>query len=172
MEQAMVQEVNVDGTDITIRPLRSDDINIERDFVEKLSIQTKRLRFFGIINQLPENLLKKLCDIDFEHRMAFIATNTATGEELGVSRYAESPDGDGYELAVTVADEWQHKGLGTLLMNQLIDFAKQHQVKRLYAIVLGENTYMRQLAKKLGMQVKRDPDDLRQVIYSLDLENV
>ena len=87
-----------------------------------------------------------------------------------MSRYAESPDGDGSELAVTIADEWQHKGLGTILMNHLIDFAKQHHVKRLYAIVLGENIYMRQLAKNLGMQVKRDSDDLRQVIYSLDLD--
>jgi len=169
MDHNMIQKVTIDDIDITIRPLCNEDINLERDFIEKLSIQSKRLRFFGVVNQLPEKLLEKLCDIDFEQRMAFIATRTSTGEEIGVSRYGESAEGDGYELAVAVADEWQHKGLGTILMNHLIDFAKQHHVKRLYAIVLGENTSMRRLAENLGMQVKRDPDNLRQVIYSLDL---
>jgi len=79
MEHNIIQKLTIDGIDITIRPLCNEDITLERDFIEKLSIQTKRLRFFGVINQFSEKLLKKLCNIDFEHRMAFIATITTTG---------------------------------------------------------------------------------------------
>lgn len=168
----MIHSVNIDGNDVIIRPLSDKDIHIERNFVDKLSAQTKHFRFLGGVNHLSDNQLKDFCNIDFDHRMAFIATIVTAGEEeeIGVSRYAESADGNGYEFAVTVADKWQLKGLGTLLMRHLIEFAKQHHVKRLYSIDFTNNTRMKQLASDLGMQAKRDPDDARQVIYSLQLD--
>lgn len=172
MENDLSYQTDIDGHAVTIRPLNSQDTDIERNFIEQLSPQTKHFRFFGGVNKLSDTQLKMLCDIDFDHRMAFVATITTEGkeEEIGVSRYAEDTNGDGYEFAVTIADQWQHKGLGTLLMRKLIEFAKQHQIKRLYSIELADNTHMRQLAHDLGMQAKRDPEDAHQVIYSLTLE--
>jgi GNAT superfamily N-acetyltransferase len=67
------------------------------------------------------------------------------------------------------ADEWQHKGIGTLLTEKLVEFAKGHGVKCLYSVDLADNTSMRQLAEEIGMNERRDPDDARQVIYSLTL---
>ena len=72
-------------------------------------------------------------------------------------------------MAVTVADEWQTKGVGTLLAAQLINFAKDHGVKQLYSADLADNSAMRALADDLGMSSVRNPDDAHQVIYSLDL---
>ena len=109
--------------------------------------------------------------IDFESKMAFVATIESAGkeEEIGVSRYAVNKSGDSYEFSVAVADKWQNKGLGTLLMKHLIDYARKQGIKRLYSIDFVDNYRMRALAKDLGMQVKTDPSDSTQVIYSLML---
>jgi L-amino acid N-acyltransferase YncA len=103
--------------------------------------------------------------------MAFVATVQKNGceTEIGVSRYAGcSSDGVG-EMAVTIADAWQHKGLGQLLLKRLIAYARTHGVKQLYSVDLADNTAMRELATEFGMSVKRDPNDANQVIYSLTL---
>jgi acetyltransferase len=66
--------------------------------------------------------------------MAFVAVIHVNGKEkqIGVSRYAINQYGDSYEFSVAVADEWQNKGLGTLLMKYLIDYAREQGVERLY----------------------------------------
>ena len=70
---------------------------------------------------------------------------------------------------MTVADDWKDKGIDALLTERLVEFAKGHGVKRLYSIELAENAVMRQLAREIGMSSRRDPDDVRQVSYSLPL---
>jgi L-amino acid N-acyltransferase YncA len=72
-------------------------------------------------------------------------------------------------MAVTIADAWQHKGLGSLLARHLIDYARAHGVTQLYSIDLAENAAMRHLAQDLGMSARRSLDDPSQVIYSLPL---
>jgi N-acetylglutamate synthase-like GNAT family acetyltransferase len=73
------------------------------------------------------------------------------------------------EVAVTVADEWQHKGLSASLMNQLIQTAKTQGIKQLYSVNLSNDTAMSALAKELGMNSVRDPRDPYQTIHSLTL---
>jgi acetyltransferase len=103
--------------------------------------------------------------------MAFVATVSENGREteIGVSRYAPNETGDVREMAVTIADAWQNKGLGTRLTRQLIEHAREHGVRRLYSIDLADNDAMRHLARDLGMTAMPDPDDARQIIYSLTL---
>ena len=81
----------------------------------------------------------------------------------------EYPGAGAGELAVTIADAWQNKGLGQLLLKQLIAYAKTHGLKQLYSVELADNTAMRDLATELGMSVRCDPDDANQVIYSVTL---
>jgi GNAT superfamily N-acetyltransferase len=103
--------------------------------------------------------------------MAFVATVRRDGRdlEIGVSRYAPNSRSDVREIAVTVADDWQDKGLGAALMRQLIQTARINGIKQLYSIDFAENTAMRELARDLGMRASRDPDDPHQTIYTLDL---
>lgn len=68
-----------------------------------------------------------------------------------------------------MADERQHTGLGVMLMRQLIDAAKMNGVRQLYSVDLASNTAMAALARDLGMNSLRDPDDPTQMIYSLTL---
>jgi GNAT superfamily N-acetyltransferase len=106
-----------------------------------------------------------------KHSMAFVATVRQNGREveIGVSRYAPNSHFDVREVAVTVADEWQHKGLGASLMNQLIQTARQQGIKQLYSVNLSNDTAMSALARELNMSSIRDPSDPNQTIHSLTL---
>jgi GNAT superfamily N-acetyltransferase len=161
----------IDGELVTIRPIRIADAEMEADFIRRLSPQTKHYRFFGGVKELSPTQVAHLCDVDGRHSMAFVATVRRGGREMeiGVSRYAPNSQSDVREIAVTVADEWQHKGLGTKLMKQLIQSAQGNGVKQLYSIDLSDNTAMRALAKDLNMSAHRDPSDPHQTIYSLQL---
>jgi GNAT superfamily N-acetyltransferase len=161
----------IDGERVTIRPIRITDTDMEADFIRRLSPETKHYRFLGGVKELSAAQVSQLCDIDGTHSMAFVATIRRDGREteIGVSRYAPNSRSDVREIAVTVADEWQHKGLGMKLMEQLIQSAQCNGVKRLYSIELSDNAAMRALASDLNMSAHRDPDDPHQTIYSLQL---
>lgn len=164
-------QCRVNGPAITIRPIRLTDADMEAEFVRRLSPRTKHYRFLCGLKELTPKMLKSFCDVDYHHSMAFVATVSQDGveTEIGVSRYAPNANEDVREMAVTVADEWQHQGIGTMLIKRLIEFAKNHGVKVLYSIDLADNTSMRHLANELGMSATRDPEDAHQMIYSLPL---
>ena len=164
-------EHSIAGHRVTIRPLQPSDSQMEAEFVRNLSDETKHFRFLGGVKELSSTDLKRLCNIDGYCNMAFVATvrEGDAEREIGVSRYAEGSKPDIREMAVTVADSWQHKGLGRLLADQLIDYARAHGVTQLYSVDFAENTAMQHLAQDLGMTVRRSLDDPAQVIYSLPL---
>lgn len=156
---------------VTIRAISSADSAMEAEFIRNLSMETKHYRFLGGVKELSPAELKRLCNVDGQHSMAFVATVKKDGHEteVGVSRYAEYPGNHAGELAVTIADAWQHKGLGQRLLKELITYARTHGIKQLYSVELADNTAMRELANEFGMSARRDPDDTNQVIYSLTL---
>lgn len=163
----------IDNHDITIRPMRPEDTKLEEDFVNNLSATTKYFRFMEGIGKLSPAMLHQLCDIDGKHAMAFIATiKDESGEkQIGVGRYAsgklETDSELESELALAIADDWHHKGIDKLIMQPLIEYAKNNGIKRLYALEFAENIAMKKIAKELGMTAKVDPEDTTLVSYSL-----
>jgi L-amino acid N-acyltransferase YncA len=103
--------------------------------------------------------------------MAYVALAHVNGEvvEVGISRYAASGVADQCECAVTVADDWQHHGLGSLLLNHLIDAARGNGFKEMYSLDMASNQHMRALAQALKFKTERDPEDATQVIHRLSL---
>ncbi len=156
---------------MTIRPIRLTDIAMESEFIHRLSAEAKHFRFLAAVRELPAREVVRLCDVDMKHSMAFVATVRQNGQEveIGVSRYAPNSHSDVREVAVTVADEWQHKGLGASLMNQLIQTAKTQGIKQLYSVNFSDDTAMSELAMEMGMSSIRDPGDPHQTIYTLTL---
>ena len=154
---------------VTIRPIQLTDAEMDAEFVRQLSPKSRHFRFLGGLKELTPKMLKSFCDVDYLHSMAFVATVSQDGEEIevGVSRYAPNTKDDIREMAVTVADDWQHLGIGTLLTEKLIEYARDHGVNKLYSVDLADNTSMRQLADEIGMSARKDPEDSHQVIYSL-----
>jgi GNAT superfamily N-acetyltransferase len=103
--------------------------------------------------------------------MAFVALVHENGalREIGISRYSATSDGKRCECAVTVADEWQGRGLGVLLMRHLVDIARRNGFKQMFSVDAADNQAMRDLASYLGFSRRLDPEDSALVIHSLDL---
>jgi GNAT superfamily N-acetyltransferase len=160
-----------DGTHVLIRPIRPQDTGLELQFIERLSPQSRRFRFLDTIRSPSPALLKQLVDIDSTREVALIALIAdATGEsEIGVVRLSAAPDGLTGEFAIAVSDEWQHRGLGTALMNRLVASAIERGLASLYSIDAAANEPMHEFARHFGMQRTADPNDATQVIHRLDL---
>jgi GNAT superfamily N-acetyltransferase len=161
-----------DGSHVLIRPIRKQDREAERSFIKHLSPATQRLRFLAPVTEPSERMLEQLTNIDYVHAMAFVAVVMQDAREtiVGVSRYSADRDETRCECAVTVSDDWQHKGLGTLLMKHLIDVARSRGIRRMVSIDSAENEQARDLASQFGFHARIDPDDATQVLHELDLQ--
>ncbi|MEP6484567.1 MAG: GNAT family N-acetyltransferase [Rudaea sp.] len=160
-----------DGTTVLIRPIHGDDEAMERRFIEHLSPETRRLRFLGEINSASPALLKSLTHPDPTRDAAFVAliADGAEKREIGVARFCGNSDGTSSECAVVISDEWQKRGLATILMQHLIQVARERGIARLYSIDSADNQGMHDLAMHLGFQRKSDPNDATQTVHTLDL---
>jgi GNAT superfamily N-acetyltransferase len=160
-----------DGRQVVIRPLSRRDAAAERSFIEGLSDQSRRYRFLGQVPHPSDEFIEQLTDIDYANDVALAAVVQDDGGEriVGVSRYAADSTRERGECAVVVADEWQHKGLGTALMRHLIGIAQDRGLRLLESTDMSENGEMRELARDLGFHCRVDPEDAHQVIYGLPL---
>jgi acetyltransferase len=150
-----------DGTDLTIRPIRPEDAQIEQTFVRGLSAQTKYFRFMQSLQELSREELIRLTQIDYHRELALIAIFCEDGVEveIGVARYAMNPDGESCEFALVVADDWQNRGIGSRLMQALMDAARARGFHTMEGEVLASNQPMLALVRDLGFSVRTSPDD-------------
>jgi GNAT superfamily N-acetyltransferase len=161
-----------DGTRVLIRPLSRSDAAREREFIESLSPETLRFRFLGQVRHPSSELIRQFTDIDYDADVAFAAVAPDDPDEafLGVARYSQSTDGSSCECAVTVRDDWHHRGLGTALMRHLIDVARARGILFMVSFDAAENTAMADLAHFLGFTRELDPEDASQVVHRLLLQ--
>jgi acetyltransferase len=156
-----------EGTEVILRPIRPEDEPMELDFIKGLSTETSRFRFFQIIKDLPHDALVRFCNIDYDREMAFIAETTDTDNnqapqriEIGVSRLILDPNRRRGEFAVVIADKYQGKGLGTKLVDMLIEVARDKGVEAIYGVVMSGNMAMIRLCEKLGFVIRREQDNV------------
>ncbi len=160
-----------DGRRATIRPMNPSDADAERTFIEALAPQSRRYRFQEQMSEASPELVERLVNVDHVNDEAFVAVAEIDGEEriVGVSRYAVGTDPRQCEIAVTVLDAWQGQGLGTALMQRLIDAARERGIERMVSLDFAENREMAHLAHHLGFVTEPDQDDRTQVIHRLAL---
>ncbi|MDA3920160.1 MAG: GNAT family N-acetyltransferase [Salinisphaera sp.] len=162
-----------DGSRVLIRPIREDDRERERTFIERLSPQARHFRFLGTFKTASPALLDQLMQVDYRKNTALIALVHDNGvlREVGVSRYNDAGDGDEShcEFAVTIADDWQHRGLAVVLMRHLIAIACRNGFHQMASMDAADNEPMRELAQYLGFSRTPDPNDATQVMHVLDL---
>ncbi|MDX2427319.1 MAG: bifunctional acetate--CoA ligase family protein/GNAT family N-acetyltransferase [Xanthomonadales bacterium] len=150
-----------DGTDIVIRPIRPEDAEIEQAFIRGLSAESKYFRFMNSIHELSLEMLVRFTQIDYHNEMALVAINPDVNgeEEIGVARYLTNPDKKTCEFAIVVSDKWQGKGIARLLMQKLIDIARNRGLEVMEGQVLANNYRMLELMTSLNFQVGNDPGD-------------
>jgi acetyltransferase len=142
------------GETVLLRPVRPEDEPAHEDFVNSVSAEDFRLRFFSPLRQLPHSEMARFTQIDYEREMAFIATRQAGdhSETLGVVRAITDPDNLRAEFAVLVRTDMKGQGLGEALMRKIIAYCRQRGTREIVGDILRENQAMRTLASELGFQ--------------------
>lgn len=162
-----------DGTNITIRPIKPEDAELEQEFTKNLSPEAKHFRFGGFIKELSPEMLMRFTQIDYDREMAFIAIINENNKDknIGVARYIINPNQESCEFALVVADEWQGKGVGTELMRKLSKHAKVQGLKVMRGDITANNLKMLQLVKELGFNIFTDQTNPNIKIAEIALGN-
>ena len=138
----------------SIRPIRPDDAERERAFINGLSPQSRYQRFMHNLREPTDAFIESMVNVDYRRTMALVAvTGEGTAERIiGVARYAADTD-ESCEFAVAVADDWQCRGVGTTLVPLLFEHAARAGFHTIYGTVLADNHRMIELAQWLGLTV-------------------
>lgn len=140
-----------DGSHVRVRQGRHSDRELLLHGFERLSPGSRYRRFLAPTPELTEEMVSRLLDVDHHDHEAIIAIEEATGEGLGVARYVRSPTRpDAAEVAVTVIDDWQGRGLGTLLLELLSARAREEGIRTFTALMLAANQEMMDLLARLA----------------------
>ena len=146
-----------DGGQVFVRPIRPEDADRLIDLYDRLSRHTAYQRFFTIMRRLPPDWARLLANVDYVKRLALVAeAETPRGVELvGVARYEPTDSPDMVEVAFVVQDGWQGKGLGTVLLHDLLRAAEARGIRRFRAYVLADNARMLDLLTRFTTIVDR-----------------
>jgi acetyltransferase len=158
-----------DGTKILVRPVRPEDEPLYEPFFAAVTPQDLRLRFFAPVKEFGHRFVARLTQIDYARAMAFIAIEENSGEMLGVVRLHADANYERGEYAVLVRSDLKGRGLGYLLMQMIIEYARAEGLKIIEGQVLRENTAMLAMCRKLGFQVALDPNDANTCVVKLAL---
>ncbi len=145
-----------DGSDVFIRPLRMTDEPALRDTFYALSEETVYHRFFRHLPTMPHARLQAFMRTDYERVMALVATpqNAEDQPILAVARYDLDTRTNLAEAAFVVRDEWQGKGLGTLLFGALTAAAREQGIAGFTASVLADNVGMMRVFHHTGYPIE------------------
>ena len=160
-----------DGTDVTIRPLRPDDLERELQFIQGLSQQTLYLRLQYSSREVTRQDAARLLELDYRDRMAIAAVlgDAADARFIGVSRYARIDATDQAECAIVVTDAWHGRGIGTELMRSLAEAARANGIRTLVGTSLAENQRIQAWARRFGVDVRTEPNSGGRVLITVDL---
>ena len=154
--EAFVESVDWQGERLLLRPIRPEDEDQHRAFLERLTPQDIRMRIFHTRRELPRSELARLTQIDYAREMAFIAERRGADgarETLGTVRAIADPDNLAAEFAIVVRSDLKGRGLGRLLLDKIVRYARAQGTLRLVGTVLRENAGMLELARHCGFVV-------------------
>jgi RimJ/RimL family protein N-acetyltransferase len=159
-----------DGSRLLTRPLLPDDAALYPEFIASVTQDDLRLRFFAAIKELSDQRISELTQIDYTRAMAFIAIDEADGKMLGVVRLHLDEDRKGGEYAVIVRSSLKGHGLGWMLMQRMIDYARMTGLKNVHGQVLAENTTMLRMCAELGFDIRDDIGSKGTKVVTLKLD--
>jgi nucleotide-binding universal stress UspA family protein/RimJ/RimL family protein N-acetyltransferase len=156
------------GARVTLRPIAPEDKPLLAAIFERLSEQSRYRRFFTSKAELSAAELDYFVDVDHSDHEAIIAIDPSDGEALGVARYIRSTDDrEVAEVAVTVADDWQRRGLGRALLDRLTYRARREGVRRFSALVQSENSASLGLLEGVGDTQRRSDTGVVELVIEL-----
>ena len=161
------------GERITVRPIRPHEADLLQNYIRSLSSESRRNRFLGAVGELSPAGLAQLTRMDRHGGAALLAF--ADGRDtvpIAESMIVKLPNSERCELALSVADSWQGKGVGARLLRNLECQAKRLGARFLFGEVLRTNTAMKCLARKEGFSIGTPFTDARLVEVGKDLSSL
>jgi EmrB/QacA subfamily drug resistance transporter len=145
-----------DGSAVLIRQVQSADAPLLADGFTRLSDASRHLRFLTKKKELSPAELRYFTDVDHHDHEALGALDHADGRGLGVARYVrDAEDPQAAEIAVTIIDDWQGRGLGTELLARLSDRARQEGIRRFTALVAADNAVVVRMLQNMSAELVR-----------------
>ena len=145
-----------DGSAVLIRPIRGTDAPLLADGFARLSAASRQMRFLGVKKELSAAELRYFTDVDHHDHEALGALDQARGHGVGIARYIrDADDPQAAEIAVTIVDDWQGRGLGTELLARLSDRARREGIRRLTALADAGNVAVATLLRNAGARLIR-----------------
>jgi acetyltransferase len=145
-----------DGRTVLLRPIKPEDEPLWLEMFQNFSEESIRYRFFEIIKDTPHEVRVRYCNIDYDREMGIVAELDEGGRRriLGVVRLIIEPDGNTGEIAFIVADPWQGLGLGTKMVDYMIEICKDKRLGIIYGVMLPDNHRAINIMKKMGFTVE------------------
>jgi RimJ/RimL family protein N-acetyltransferase len=145
-----------DGSAVLIRQVKTTDAALLADGFARLSPASRQMRFLAVKKQLSAAELRYLIDVDHHDHEALAALDRTSGQGVGIARYIrDADDPQAAEIAVTIVDDWQRRGLGTELLARLSDRARQEGILRFTALVDAENVAVAAGLRNAGAHLVR-----------------
>ncbi len=142
---------------VFVRPIRPEDEPLIHDFLRHVTMHDLRLRFFAPMKEFSHQFIARLTQLDYARAMAFVAFDEATDEMVGVVRIHSDSIYENGEYAILLRSDLKGRGLGWVLMQLIIEYAKSEGLKTISGDVLLENTVMLEMCRHLGFEVNSDP---------------
>lgn len=161
------------GQEVLLRPIKPEDEPSWLEMITSFSEESIRYRFFQLLKDTPHEVRVRYCNVDYDREIAIVAELTEQGKRkiLGVSRINIEPDGKSGEIAFIVGDQWQGLGLGTKMVDYVLDIAKEMKVENVYSIMLPDNYRALSLTKKMGFALEYPNDGTVKGVLNLKEEN-
>ena len=162
------------GDNVHIRPIRSEDEPLMVDFHKTLSTDTVYSRYLGLISldqRVSHDRLTRLCYIDYDRQIALVAIranpSTGTTEMVAVGRLMKEHSRSEGEFAMVVSDDYQGHGLGSELLQRLVDVGRAEGLEKITGTVLADNRAMLHVCQKIGFTSTRKSGDPTEVTIDL-----
>lgn len=139
-----------DGSFAEVRPIEPNDKEAIVAGFERLSPESRYERFLSPLDHMSQEMVRYLTEVDHHDHEALVAFDQGSGDPIGVGRYVRESDPETAEAAIVVADDWHGRGVGTALLNELAQRAREEGVKRFTALVLARNQDMIDMLFRLG----------------------
>jgi acyl-CoA hydrolase/GNAT superfamily N-acetyltransferase len=148
-----------DGLEVLVRPARLSDEGALQRLFYGLSDETVYKRFFCYRTQYPHREMQQLVDLDYEANMALVVCEPERDEPIALARYDKDPATDFADIAFVVRDDWQRRGVGTLLLRRMGEIGRARGLKGFEADVLASNTSMLGVFHRSGLELNSTLED-------------
>ncbi len=159
------------GLHVTLRPIRPEDEFMEKEMFSNFSERTQRFRFFQLIKDISHEQLIRYTQIDYDREIAIISEVSEEGRKkmAGVARIIADQYNETAEFAIVLADPWHNQGLGNIMTDYILEIARNHGIKKVYASILAVNHIMLHMFRKRGFLLTKIEDGYYAEIDIVDL---